>query len=94
MYRLWGFRSVILSPASQAALKTVVATCDVPPPTSSANSVPMITGAGRKPRSTVRSPIAALSENVPPGGTSVPSRRVTPSRRFVILSDVPELYVL
>ena len=38
--------------------RTVVATCDVPPPTSSAYSLPMITGAGRNPRSTVRSPSA------------------------------------
>ena len=42
-----------------------------------------------KPRSTVRSPIASLSENVPPGGTSVSSRSSTPSLRFVIRSLVP-----
>ncbi len=81
---------MILSPASQAALKTVVATCDVPPPTSSANSFPMMTGAGRNPRSSVRSPIASFSENVPPGATSVPSSACTPSWRFVMRSEVPE----
>ena len=36
-------------PASQAALKTVVATCEVPPPTSSAYSLPMMTGAEAEP---------------------------------------------
>ena len=45
MYSAWGFRSVILRPASHTALKTVVATCEVPPPISSSYSVPMITGA-------------------------------------------------
>ena len=48
-------------PASQAALNTVVATWDVPPPTSSSYSVPMITGAGRS-RARPSASIASLSE--------------------------------
>ncbi len=61
---------------------------EVPPPTSSSYFVPMITGADRKPRSSVRSPIVSLSEKVPPGATSVSSRSETPRRRFVIRSQV------
>ena len=37
----------------------------------SMNFPSLITGAGRKPRSTVRSPIAPLRENVPPGALAV-----------------------
>jgi hypothetical protein len=49
----------------------------------------MITGAGRKPRSIVRSPTRSLKENVAPGATSAPLSRDTPSWRFVIRSGVP-----
>src|ERR687892_223217 len=67
MYRPCAVRRVILRPASQTALKTVVATCETPPPTPSSYSPSMITGAGRKPRSSVRGP--TLAPQLPrPGG--------------------------
>jgi hypothetical protein len=80
---------VIFRPASQAALKTVVATCETPPPTPSSYFPPTITGAERKPRASVRGPTCSLKENVAPGAIRVPSRWAVASFRFVIRFSVP-----
>ena len=67
MYSAWLVREVIFSPASYAALKTVVETWQTPPPRPVPSSPLMITGASRKPFAAVRAPVARLNENVDPG---------------------------
>jgi hypothetical protein len=62
-------RSVILRPASYAALNTVVETWQTPPPRPVCSSPLMITGASRNPFAALRSPVAGLKENVAPGAT-------------------------
>ena len=63
----------IESPASNAALKTVVETWQTPPPIPFWSSPLMITGASSKPFASFRSPVVSLNENRAPGATSAPS---------------------
>jgi hypothetical protein len=78
-----------LIPASQAALKTVVATCETPPPMPSSYFPSMITGAERKPRSSVRGPTKSLKDQVAPGSMRAPSRISMASWRLLMRSAVP-----
>jgi hypothetical protein len=73
MYSAWLTRWAIGRPASYAALNTVVETWQTPPPRPVWSSPLMITGASRKPRSAVRSPVVPLKEKVAPGAISVRS---------------------
>ena len=84
MYRAWFVRSVMFSPASNAALNTVVETWQTPPATPVPSSPLMITGASLKPFSSVRSPVVPLNENVAPGPMTVPSIRWATSWTLLI----------
>ena len=68
-------RAVIGSPASYAALNTVVETWQTPPPSPVWSSPFTITGASRKPLAALRSPVVPLNENVVPGAISLLSTR-------------------
>ena len=72
-------RAVIGSPASYAALNTVVETWQTPPPSPVSTSPLMITGASRKPFAAERSPVAWLNEKVAPGAISLRSTRCATS---------------
>ena len=82
-------RRPIGSPASKAALKTVVDTWQTPPPMPFWSSPLMMTGASWKPFSAFRSPVVSLNEKVPPGATSVPSISSATSWTFASRPGVP-----
>ena len=72
-----------LKPAKNAALKSVVASCDTPPPTESTSSPSATMGAATNPRSVVRLPSTLLRDSVPPAGMIVPFRISEALRMFV-----------
>ena len=80
---------MIFSPASNAALKTVVETWQTPPPSPVVSSPFTITGASRKPLAALRSPVVWLNENVAPGAISVPSTRCATSSTLWMRFGMP-----
>src|SRR5712691_5089869 len=64
MYSAWFVRAVIGSPASYAALKTVVETWHTPPPRPVPSSPLMITGASRKHFAALRSPVDRVRDEL------------------------------
>ena len=81
------------SPPKKAALKVVVANWLTPPPMSVVNSPSWITPPSTKPFSVVRRPTVSLTENVVPGGMSVP-RRMSAIRWMLVTRDSQHLWLV
>src|SRR3990170_460866 len=72
MYREWFHRSTTSSPASKTALKRVVETWQMPPPsTSSISPPPTMPGASLYPRAAVRGPIVLSKSYSSPGARNL-----------------------
>ena len=71
-------------PAKKAALNSVVAYCEMPPPTESTNTPSRIIPAGTNPLATVRGPTNSLTEKRPPGSMIAP--RVSSAMRAMLIT--------